>query len=154
MSSLNFVMKKSASYRILVFDDHQEILNLLKVVFDSRGYEVLTYPHPGACPIFDYENCSCPDGQSCTDIILTDINMPVMKGIDFIEKQIEKGCQCKHLALMSGDYNSDDLRRAKELGLKFFKKPFDINDVFDWLDQIEQKINPKRRLTECKELVN
>lgn len=147
-------MKKKSSYRILVFDDHQEILNLLKVVFDSRGYEVLTYPHPGACPIFDNTSCSCPDGQSCTDIILTDINMPVMKGIDFIEKQLEKGCHCRHLALMSGDYTLDDMQRASELGLKFFKKPFAVADIFDWLDQIEQKINPHRQLTECKELFN
>ena len=148
-------MKKNTSYRILVFDDHQEILNLLKAVLDSRGgYEVLTYPHPGACPIFDNESCSCLDGQSCTDIILTDINMPVMRGIDFIEKQIEKGCQCRHLALMSGDYTLDDMQRASELGLKFFKKPFAIADVFDWLDTREQKINPQRQLTECGELGN
>ena len=50
-------MNNRASYRILVFDDHPEILSLLKVVFDSRGYEVLTYPHPGVCPIFKNENC-------------------------------------------------------------------------------------------------
>jgi len=147
-------MKKKDGFRILVFDDHQEILDLLRAVFDTRGYEVLTYPHPGACPIFDNENCSCPDGQSCTDIILTDINMPVMKGIDFIEKQMKKGCHCRHLALMSGDYTSDDMQRVNELGLKFFQKPFDIADVFDWLDQIEQKINPQRQLTGYKELAN
>jgi CheY-like chemotaxis protein len=144
--------KKEVLYRILVFDDHQEILNLLKVVFDSRGYEVLTYPHPGACPIFDNESCSCPEGQSCTDIILTDINMPVMRGIDFIEKQIKKGCQCRNLALMSGDYTSDEMQRANELGLKFFLKPFEIADIFDWLDQIEQKISPRRKLTGYEEL--
>jgi len=147
-------MKKKDGFRILVFDDHQEILDLLRAVFDTRGYEVLTYPHPGACPIFDNENCSCPDGQSCTDIILTDINMPVMKGIDFIEKQMQKGCHCRHLALMSGDYTSDDMQRVNELGLKFFQKPFDIADVFDWLDQIEQNINPHRQLTGYNELAN
>jgi CheY-like chemotaxis protein len=147
-------MKKKDGFRILVFDDHQEILDLLRAVFDTRGYEVLTYPNPGACPIFDNENCSCPDGQSCTDIILTDINMPVMRGIDFIEKQMQKGCHCRHLALMSGDYTSDDMHRVNELGLKFFQKPFDIADVFDWLDQIEQNINPHRQLTGYNELAN
>ena len=149
-------MKKKTCFRILVFDDHQEILDLLKAVLESRGgYEVLTYPHPGACPFFDAnENCSCPDGQACTDIILTDINMPVMRGIDFVEKQIGKGCQCRHLALMSGDYTSDDMQRANELGLKFFQKPFTVADVFEWLDQIEQNINPERRLTERKELLH
>ena len=147
-------MMKNGNYRILVFDDHQEILRLLEVVFDSRGYEVLTYPHPGACPIFREDCCSCPNGQACTDIILTDINMPVMRGIDFIEKQLKKGCNCRHLALMSGDYTSDEARRAKELGLKFFRKPFDISEVFEWLDEIEPKISPDRKLTECCKLKN
>jgi CheY-like chemotaxis protein len=146
-------MQTRKNFRILIFDDHQEILDLLTAVFDSRGYEVMTYPHPGACPIVDNENCSCPDGQSCTDIILTDINMPVMKGLDLIEKQLDKGCQCRHLALMSGDFTSDDLKRAEELGLKFFQKPFDITDVFKWLDQIEEDINPQRKLTDYKELL-
>lgn len=147
-------MVKKRNFRILVFDDHQEILNLLEVVFDSRGYEVLTYPHPAACPIFAGENCSCPEGQCCTDIILTDINMPVMRGLDFIERQMQKGCQCRHMALMSGDYSLEEIERAKELGLKFFKKPFDIADVFAWLDKVEEKISPHIRLTEYAELSN
>lgn len=80
--------------------------------------------------------------------------MPVMRGIDFIEKQLAKGCNCKHLALMSGDFTSEDVRRAEKLGLKFFRKPFEVNDIFEWLDQIESEINPQRRLTECKDLQN
>ena len=53
---------------------------------------------------------------------------------------------------MSGDFTSEDVRRASELGLKFFRKPFEIADVFNWLDEIEQKINPQRQLTEYKKL--
>jgi len=147
-------MDKKNNYRILVFDDHDEILDLLKIVFSSRGYEVLTYPHPGACPIFDHKSCSCPDNHSCTDIILADINMPVMRGIDFIEMQLAKGCNCRHLALMSGNFSNEDEKKAKELGLKFFKKPFELSEVFEWLDKIEHHINPQRRLTDFKNLCN
>ena len=147
------VMGSKEYFRILVFDDHPEILKLLQVVFHARGgYEVFTYTNPAACPIFNHENCSCPDGQSCSDIILTDINMPVIRGIEFIEKQITKGCNCRHLALMSGDFTPEDESRASELGVKFFRKPFKISAVFDWLDQVEKDISPHRRLTECRKL--
>ena len=78
--------------------------------------------------------------------------MPVMKGLDFIEKQLERGCQCRHLALMPGDYTQDDLVTGNDPGLKFFQKPFDIADVFEWLDQIEKEINPRRQLTEYNDL--
>lgn len=148
------VMGKKGNYRIIVFDDHQEILNLMKIIFGMREYEVLTYLHPMDCPIASHESCICPEGQTCADIILADINMPYMKGIDFIERQLAKGCACKHLALMSGDSTWEDVLKARELDLKFFKKPFEIKEVFQWLDSIEPQINPHRRLTDYNCLSN
>ena len=38
-------------YRALIFDDNQEIRRLLWTVFDMRGYEVFTFPHPPHQPI-------------------------------------------------------------------------------------------------------
>jgi DNA-binding response OmpR family regulator len=148
------MMGNAGNYRIIVFDDHQEILEMLKNVFSLRGYEVLTYLNPSACPMFNHDMCLCPEGQTCADIILTDINMPHMKGIDFIERQRAKGCACKHVALMSGAFTSEDEKKARDLDLKFFKKPFAIDEVFRWLDIIEPQINPHRKLTEFKNLYN
>ena len=45
------------------------------------------------------------------------------------------------------------MQQINALGLKFFQKPFTIADVFDWLDQVEEQICPKRQLTEYKELL-
>ena len=135
-------------YRILVFDDHQEILDLLKAVFDLREYEVLTYLHPLDCPLFKHDSCLCPEGQTWADIILTDINMPYMKGIDLLESQKAKGCSCRHQALMSGDFTWEDERKARELDLKLFKKPFAVEELFQWLDSIEPQINLHMRLTD------
>lgn len=104
--------------------------------------------------MFSHDTCACPDGQSCTDIILTDINMPNMKGLDFVESQRAKGCNCQHVALMSGDFTSDDEKRAKKLGLGSFRKSFQIAEVFHWLDEAEEKIKPHRRLTEFQKLCN
>ena len=39
------------SYRALIFDDQKEIRQMLWALFDSRGYEVFTFPHPGLCPL-------------------------------------------------------------------------------------------------------
>jgi len=136
-------MATRTTRKAMIFDDHQVICDLLKTVFDSRGYEVQTFQHPGECSLLDNAICTCPDGQSCTDVILTDINMPVKKGLDFIEEQISKGCHCKHLALMSGDYTIEEMERAKKLGLKFFQKPFEVKDVLEWLDQIENNMASK-----------
>jgi CheY-like chemotaxis protein len=136
------------SYRALIFDDEKEIRNILWILFDDRGYHVLTFPHPGICPLSGEATCPCSSEEMCSDVILSDLNMPVKKGIDFLEEQIKKGCKCKHFALMSGDFSDEDVSRAKSFGVNIFKKPFNLEEITKWLDQIERDINPKRRLSD------
>ena len=136
------------TYRALIFDDEEEIRQILCLMFDSRGYEVFTFPHPETCPLSQEEQCPCPLQEACTDVILSDVNMPIKNGIDFLQEQIKKGCKCKHFALMSGTFTDEDLYKAKSLGIKIFKKPFKLEQVMDWLDQIEKDIDPKRKLSD------
>jgi DNA-binding response OmpR family regulator len=136
------------SYRALIFDDEKEIRNILWILFDDRGYQVFTFPHPGICPLSEEKICPCSSDEMCSDVILSDLNMPVKKGIDFLEEQIKKGCKCKHFALMSGDFSDEDVSRAKSFGVHIFKKPFNIEEITNWLDQIERDFNPKRRLSD------
>ena len=88
-------MEKKTTYRILIFDDSEEIRSLLYEFFNRRGYEIFSFPNPGVCPISHEKICPCPIGEACSDFILSDLNMPVQQGIDFLEGQIRKGCQCK-----------------------------------------------------------
>ena len=78
------------NYRALIFDDQEEIRQMLRLFFDSRGYEVFTFPHPASCPLSEEEVCPCSNQETCADVILTDLNMPIVKGIEFLEDQIEK----------------------------------------------------------------
>ena len=136
------------SYRTLIFDDEREIRSLLWTIFDRRGYEVFTFPHPGLCPINHVDDCPCPKEESCSDVIVTDLEMPNLNGMDFIREQLEKGCRCKNIALMSGNIADDLIATAQTLGLRFFKKPFSIIALTEWLDEIEKDISPQRKLTD------
>jgi CheY-like chemotaxis protein len=136
------------SYRALIFDDEAVIRKILWDLFDKRRYQVFTFPHPGICPLSEEEICPCSSGETCSDVILSDSKMPVKKGIDFIDEQIKKGCKCKHFALMSGNFSDEDVYRAKSLGVNIFKKPFELKEITNWLDQIEKNIDPKRKLSD------
>ncbi|MCG2774471.1 MAG: response regulator [Desulfobacterales bacterium] len=136
------------NYRAFIFDDQKDIRQVLCSLFDRRGYEVFAFPHPGTCPLSEEEICPCPIEQTCTDVILSDVNMPIKNGLNFLEEQIQKGCRCKHFALMSGDFTDGDVSKAKSLGIKIFKKPFKLKEVINWLDQIENDIDPKRKLSD------
>ena len=134
-------------YRALIFDDQPEIRQVLWEIFDGRGYEVFTFPHPDSCPLTHENHCLCSEEQTCTDVILADLNMPVQSGLVFLEEQIKKGCRCHHFALMSGVLSPQDIARAKELGIRVFIKPFTIAEITAWLDEIEKKIDPERNLS-------
>jgi len=141
------IMKNKMVYRAFVFDDESAIRSLLWSILDHRGYEVFTFPHPGVCPQFGMAACPCPLEKACTDIIISDLNMPVSNGLDFVEEQVKKGCHCRHMALMSGDWKEQDLAAAKNLGFKIFSKPFQLNELINWLDDVEKKIVPRRKLS-------
>jgi CheY-like chemotaxis protein len=136
------------AFRVLIFEDDDAIRSILWGFFDGRGYEVFTFPHPGTCPLSEAPVCKCSLDEACSDIIVSDLNMPSKKGIDFLQEQMAKGCRCRHLALMSGEFLPEDIEKASNLGIKIFNKPFSLTDIENWLVDIERKIEPARKLSD------
>ncbi len=136
------------NYRVLIFDDEMDIRQILWLLFDNRGYEVFTFPHPDLCPISMENYCPCPDNYACADIIIADVNMPYKNGVNFIKEQIKKGCRCKNIALMSGAFTDQHIAKANELGIEIFKKPFQLEEINNWLDRVEKGIDPQRKLSD------
>ncbi|HIE44472.1 MAG TPA: response regulator [Candidatus Omnitrophica bacterium] len=86
---------------------------------------------------------------TCGDFIITDIHMPSMTGLDFIENQLRQGgCKSMNFAVMSADWTDLQLQQAKRLGCYVLKKPFDPQELIDWLVECEKKIDPKRKLSD------
>ena len=77
--------------RVFVFDDNELIRSSIANFLEGLGYEVHSYPEPAHCPVYLNHSCGCKHKYACTDIIITDIEMPGMTGIDFIEKQETEG---------------------------------------------------------------
>ncbi len=96
-------------------------------------------------PLFLDRDCQCPTGYICGDIIITDINMPNITGLDFIENQIKHGCKVRNFGVMSGSWSDSEVRHAKEFGCTIFKKPFGIDELNNWLDQCKTKGRPRYR---------
>ena len=133
--------------RALIFDDEEIILRLLKTVLMGRGYEVLSYHNPSTCPVH-LENVCCDEDQVCADIIITDIKMPVVDGLTFLEKQKSKGCKVPNIGVISGYWSPDAKERAANLECKTFQKPFTLGQLEDWLDECEKNIEPNRILAD------
>jgi hypothetical protein len=92
------------------------------------------------------DRCPCAPGITCTDIILSDLNMPLVQGLDFVEALALKHCAAPHIALMSGTWSEADEDRAARLGCRVFRKPFSLVAIDPWLAKVATLVSPDRGL--------
>ncbi len=136
--------------RAIVLDDDHTVRTVISDILKDRGYEVFDSSEPTFCPIYLDSKCPCPDEHYCTYIIITDINMPYMKGLEFIEHQRRNACKVPNLAVMSGSWTDAELEHAKRLGCHTFNKPFKIDEIKKWLDSCENKLDPDSKLSDLR----
>ncbi len=129
--------------RAVVYDDDEVILDVLKQYLSLRGYEVITFAEPVVCPINE-DSALCTNLNACADIMITDLMMPTMNGIELLKAQIQRGCKLamKNKALMSG-YDTDHFESEEiyEMGCAFFRKPFDFSQFGKWLSVRELQMD-------------
>jgi len=134
--------------RAIVFEDNEALRTTISSMLEMRGYEVFSYSEPLLCPV--YLDRECPHEHPCVDVSITDLRMPNMTGLDFIENQTRYGCKAivSNKAVMSGAWTDEELERAKRLGCQIFEKPFGINEINKWLNECEERIDPNRKLSD------
>ncbi len=140
--------------RAIVLDDHQVIRNLIYDILKDRGYEAHASSEPLFCPVYLDSECSCSVEHFCTTIIITDINMPNMTGLEFIEHQKSMGCKVQNVAVMSGRWTNEELEHAKRLDCHMLKKPFKIDELEKWLNECERKLDHNSKLSDIPRRVN
>jgi len=118
------------NYKILFIDDSKTEVKYLKLLFDIS--ELPAEPTFINSAIEALEFLDGLDDLSFPDIIMVDINMPLMNGFEFSEKYYAKhssGHPNTMLYIYSTSINSADVRKAESLdGVKgFISKPFDEN---------------------------
>jgi DNA-binding NtrC family response regulator len=134
--------------RALIFEDNEDLLSLIISIFEERDYEVFGFSQAGSCPLFLKQDCPCPFDYVCADIIITDINMPGVNGLDFIENQLHQGCKAKNIIVMSGAWSSKEIKKAQRLKVQIFQKPIRIDKFIKFVKRIKKRVNPERKLSD------
>ncbi len=97
--------------KILLVDDDKFLLDMYAIKFSKSGYEVKTADSTdGALKLIK-------DGYT-PDIILTDVVMPGMDGLEMVAKiQQEKLVPKAALIMLTNQGSSDDVGRARQLNV-------------------------------------
>ncbi len=149
--------------RAVIIDDEPFIRNMLRDFFLLRGYEVLAYGDAASvCPL-GKEGDACPNEGPCTDVLLTDFNMPGLSGVELLRRQEAMDCKLdrRNKAVISAYIDDANLQAIEAMGCRFFRKPFTISAVAEWLAACEQRVDLTRplatrrkeeRIESCREL--
>lgn len=82
------------------------------------------------------------------DVIITDIMMPQVNGLEMIKNLKESGCNSKFI-ILSGYSEFEYAKKAIKLGVKFFiNKPVEEEEIQDCLLKVFEEIKKERAKTE------
>jgi PleD family two-component response regulator len=109
--------------RILVVEDDFDISNMLRIYFDSQGYDVIVAPRGGDA----LELCR----RKLPNIVVLDINLPDIDGYE-VCRQLRDNLRTSHIPIIfltQRDERSDKIS-GLELGADdYVTKPFDIEEL-------------------------
>jgi CheY-like chemotaxis protein len=104
-------MNGNTSYKILIVDDDKFLLNMYSIKFQKEKFEVVTATD-GSDALKKLQEGFVPDA------IVLDIVMPIMDGIEFLEKmRAQKLAEKTAVLILSNQGQSADIEKAKAMGI-------------------------------------
>lgn len=140
--------------RILLFEDDPDTRKLFCTFLEAHGFEVLAFPSPLSCSLVTRGGCWCPREHVCADVIITDMKMPGMTGLELIRFQRDHACKAppQNKAVISAALSAEQKQEFLELGCRCLGKPVKLAELLEWVRQCEAAIPPGRQLTPARDL--
>jgi len=107
--------------RILVVDDEPSMREFLEIMLSQEGYQVTT-ASTGEEGLKTYRNTE-------PDLVLTDVRMPGMSGLDLIREIHNVDPSVPIIAITAYASADDALRAVREGAYDYLSKPFQVEDL-------------------------
>lgn len=121
-------MSDKSLLKILVIDDDLGILEVIKIILESNGYNVITAD--------DSEDLSQKLLESSPDLVIIDIWMSKQDGLE-LTKLWKAQELTKNIPIILSSALSDVEKLSREVGADaFLAKPFDIKDLLKIVENI------------------
>lgn len=126
-------------YHLMIVDDEEKIRSGIANYFpwNELGFEVVYLAEDGQAA-FDY----LLSGEAVVDIILCDIMMPLVSGLDLLEMLQENGMQELRVVLLSGYAEFEYAQRAMKYGVKdYLLKPTRYQELAQVFREIKEELD-------------
>lgn len=124
--------------RVLVVDDDKTTRKMVSLILKSKGYEVVTAENgmDGLQKL----------GLEQINLILTDMNMPYMDGIEFT-RQVRANPEIAHIpiVMLTTEAEEEEKQRAYQAGVDdYIVKPATAEQIVESMKRIIKKIFAKK----------
>ncbi len=115
--------------RILIVDDHKDVIRLLRSAIESLPHEVEILEAPSA------EEASLELSMSKIDLLVLDYMLPGMTGLELFEKNKKRNQDCQ-VILISGTKERKARKALEEADVyAFFEKPVSLTEFLDAVER-------------------
>lgn len=124
----------SSKINLLVIDDDDINIFIIKKIVEKTGYEAKMVAKTNGQLAIDYLKDLIETHQDFPDLILVDINMPVLNGWEFLETYDKLGLQKDvDMYMLSSSVYENDIEKAKTYKTVkgFISKPLSIERLIE-----------------------
>ncbi len=131
--------------KVLVIDDESGVRRTLSMILEDEGYTVLTAS--------DGEEGLERAGKEEPDLILCDIRMPRMDGLEFLEEYRQANGQALVIAITAYGSNELAVEAMKKGAYDYLPKPFTADEVVLTLKKAEEREKLRKEVTRLRQRV-
>lgn len=118
--------------KVLLVDDEQEFVQTLSDRLNTRNY--------GSYPVFDGEQALELLDSEVPDVMVLDLKMPGMSGVEVLRKTKEANPNIE-IIILTGHGSEEDKKVCLELGAyAYMHKPVDITELTKIIDEANSKV--------------
>ncbi len=126
---------------LLVIDDDDINIFIIKKIVEKTGYNINMVAKTNGQLAIDYLSSLSDHNESFPQLVLIDINMPVLNGWEFLEAYDKLGiAQRVDMYMLSSSVYENDIEKAKTYKTVkgFISKPLSINKLIELFDSLAQ----------------
>ncbi len=132
----------SITQKVMIVDDEDSIRKLLKARFEREGIQVLVAENA--------EQALQLHTQNEVAVMVTDVKMPGMTGLDLLTEVKAKGYASKVIVMTGHGEKSTAIEALRRGGSDYLEKPFDLEDM---VHSVKRTMNEFRLEQENKDFV-
>ncbi|MFA7092125.1 MAG: response regulator [Arcobacteraceae bacterium] len=125
-------IQKLRELKLLFVEDEEDLITIIEDTLKKLQSNFLTARN-------GEEALKVLENNTNIDAVITDINMPLMNGIELVEQMNKRGLTIP-VIVMSAHTEAEYIDKAKALGVKnYLLKPFDFIKFIDLIVEMEIK---------------